>query len=140
MTVLNDDTRCWLDTTWAYGLKPIWGGTKFLPEKFVTAMTSPKKKVIACFAAPFSLLSAKICPTYVQTNVDLFFFFFGKNVRTLTQIARKIKSCPKFLQPGGASAPPGPPTSYAYVIPSQCTDLVTMEGRVEPRERTDEED
>ena len=36
------------------------GGTKFLPEKFVTAMTSPKKKkkVIACFAAPFSLLLA----------------------------------------------------------------------------------
>ena len=35
--------------------------------------------------------------------------FFGKNVRTLTQIARRIKSCPKFLQPGGASAPPDPP-------------------------------
>ena len=55
----------------------------------------------------------------VSKQVLTFFFFFwrcycsdkffGKNVRTLTQIARKIKSCPKFLQPGGASAPPDPP-------------------------------
>ena len=30
--------------TWAYDLKPIWGGTKFLPEKFVTVIVSQKKK------------------------------------------------------------------------------------------------
>ena len=30
--------------TWAYDLKPIWGGTKFLPEKFVTVIVFPKKK------------------------------------------------------------------------------------------------
>ena len=47
---------------WAYDLKPIWGGTKFLPEKFVTVIVSPKKKkkkkkkVIARFAAPDLLL------------------------------------------------------------------------------------
>ena len=42
------------------------------------------------------------------------------NINTLTQIARKIKNCPKFcreinafLQAGGP-VPPGPPTSYAY--------------------------
>ena len=32
------------DFAWAYDLKPIWGGTKFLPEKFVTVIVSPKKK------------------------------------------------------------------------------------------------
>ena len=107
--------------TWAYDLKPIWGGTKFLPEKFVTAMTSPKKKKRS---SPVSLhLFHHFWPKYatkrVSKQVLTFFFFFwrcycsdkffGKNVRTLTQIARKIKSCPKFLQPGGASAPPDPP-------------------------------
>ena len=39
--------------SWAYDLKAIWGGTKFLPEKFVTAI-----KVIARFAAPYPLLLA----------------------------------------------------------------------------------
>ena len=30
--------------SWAYELKPIWGGTKFLPEKFVTAIEFCPKK------------------------------------------------------------------------------------------------
>ena len=60
----------------------------------------------------------KYATTRVSKQVLTFFFFWkcycsdkflGQNVRTLTQIARKIISCPKFLQPGGASAPPDPP-------------------------------
>ena len=42
--------------------------------------------------------------------------FFGLNICSLTQIARKIKNCPKFCQAGGGQCPPGPPTSYAYVL------------------------
>ena len=39
---------------WAYELKPIRGG-KFLPEKFVTAITSPKKKKKKKRSSPVSL-------------------------------------------------------------------------------------
>ena len=106
------------------GVRPqthLGGHQIFLPEKFVTAMTSPKKKKRS---SPVSLyLFHYFWPKYaikrVSKQILTFFFFFffffwrchrsdklfGKNVRTLTQIARKIKSCPKFLQPGGASAP-----------------------------------
>ena len=118
---------------WAYDLKPMWGGTKFLPEKFVTAMTSPKKKKRS---SPVSLHRFHyFWPKYtikrVSKQVLTFFFcrcycsdkFFGKNVRTLTQIARKIKSCPKFLQPGGASALPDPPLRtpmFVGLVYMQC--------------------
>ena len=64
--------------TWAYELKPIWGGTKFLPEKFVTALTSPKKKKRS---SPVSLhLFHHFRPKYVTKReakqVMTFFFFF----------------------------------------------------------------
>ena len=51
--------------------------------------------------------------------LTFFFFFgdkfFGKNVRTLTQIARKIKVARNFYNQEGP-VPPGPPTSYAYAF------------------------
>ena len=88
--------------SWAYDLKPTWGGTKFLPEKFVTkyAIKRVSKQMLTFFFYLFIFFGGDVIAV---TN------FSGKNVRTLTQIARKIKSCPKFLQPGGASAPPDPP-------------------------------
>ena len=63
--------------TWAYELKPIWGGTKFLPEKFVTAIRSPKKKKRS---SPVSLhLFHHFWPKHVtkrEAKKVMTFFFF----------------------------------------------------------------
>ena len=65
---------------WAYDLKPIWGGTKFLPEKFVTTITSPKKKKKR--SSPVSLhlfhyFWRKYAIKRVSIHMLTFFFFFG---------------------------------------------------------------
>ena len=95
------------------------GGTKFLPEKFVSAITSPKKKKKGhrLFRCTFSIIfSLNLSPNVRPNNWWPFFFwrcycsdkFFGQNIKTLTQIARKIKNCPKFYKQGGPVPPRTP--------------------------------
>ena len=91
-------------------------------------ISKKKKKGHRLFRCTFSItfglnMPSNVCPGGYS---PFFFFFlwrchrgdklFGKNVRTLTQIARKIKSCPNFLQPGGASAPPDPPLRTPMIM------------------------
>ena len=107
-----------LKDAWAYDLKPIWGGTKFLPEKFVTVIVSPKQ--------------LNMHQTWVQSGIDLFFFgdaiavtnFSAKMYGHLLKLPEKLiiarnfySNCPKnYKLPEfkGGQCPPGPPTSYAY--------------------------
>ena len=76
---------------WAYELKPIWGGTKFLPEKFVTAITSPKKKKKR--SSPVSLhLFHHFRPKYVTKREakQVMTFFFFRDVIVVTNFLGKI--------------------------------------------------
>ena len=86
---------------------------------------SKKKRSTPVSLHIFHYFRPKYAQRMSKQMLTFFFFwrcycsdkFFGKNVRTLTQIARKIKSCPKFLQPGGASAPPDPPLRTPMTTP-----------------------
>ena len=122
---------------WAYDLKPIWGGTKFLPEKFVTVIVSPKKKKRS---SPVSLHLIYYFWTKHAvkrgSKVVLTFFFFGDAIAEtnfsakmyghLLKLPEKLKvarnfysNCPKnYKSPEfkGGQCPPGPPTSYAYAL------------------------
>ena len=102
---------------------PFGGAPNFCPKSLSLRwhLQKKKKKGHHLFRCTFSITIGLNMPPDVCPNKcwPFFFFFlwrcycsdkfFGQDVRTLTQIARKIKSCPKFLQPGGAGAPPDPP-------------------------------
>ena len=109
-----------------------FGGHQIFARKicYYNNISKKKKKKRS---SPVSLhLFHHFRPKYVTKReakqVTTFFFFwrcycsdkfFGQNIKTLTQIARKIKNCPKFYKQGGP-VPPRTPTSYAYGMHRWC--------------------
>ena len=121
---------------WAYDLKPIWGGTKFLPEKFVTVIVSPKKKrsspvslhLIYYFWTKHAIKrGSKVVLTFFFGDAITETNFSAKIYGHLLKLPEKLKvaqnfysNCPKnYKLPEfkGGQCPPGPPTSYAYGLP-----------------------
>ena len=105
----------------------VWAQTNLGGHQIFARKTSPKKKKKR--SSPVSLhlfhhFRPKSVTKREAKQLITFFFwrcycshkFFGQNIKTLTQISRKIKNCPKFYKQGG-QCPPGPPLPTPMHIP-----------------------